>query len=63
MITEIFENFTKAESLLPGLAGGNEFGFGGRQRDIVLTAALPRDVYACRCVDVYAIRHKDAASV
>ena len=34
LMIKIFDGFTKIESLLPGLAGGNEFGFGGRQRDI-----------------------------
>jgi len=55
LITKIFKGFTKIESLLPGLAGGNKFGFGGRQRDIVLTATFPRDRSA--------IHHKDVASV
>jgi len=54
LITQIFEDFKK-EGLLPGLAGGNEFGFGGRQTDIDLTAALPRDKSA--------IHHKDIGSV
>ena len=42
LITKIFEGFTKIMSLLPGLAGGDEFGFGGRQRKIVWTATFPR---------------------
>jgi len=48
---KIFEGFKK-ENRLPGLAGGNEFGFEGRQRDNVLTAAFPRDRSA--------IHHKDS---
>jgi len=55
LITKIFDIFTKIESLLPGLAGGDEFGFGGRHRDIVWTATFPRNGSA--------IHHKNVASV
>jgi len=54
-ITKIIGGFTKIASLLPGLAIGNEFGFGGRQRDAVLMSTLLRDRPA--------IHHKDVASV
>ena len=40
------------ESLLPGLAGADKFGFGSRQRYIVLTAALPRNRSAVHHEDV-----------
>ena len=35
LITKIFDGFTKIESLLPGLTGGDEFGFRGRQTNKV----------------------------
>ena len=54
-ITNIFEGFRKIESLLPGLAGGDEFGFGGRQRNFVLTATFARNRSA--------IHRKNVASV
>jgi len=55
LIAKIFEGFTKIESLLPGLAGGDQFGFGGRQGYMVLTATFPRNRSA--------IHHKNVASV
>jgi len=43
LVTEIVEGLTKIKNLLPGLARSNEFGFGNRRRDVVLTSALPRE--------------------
>ena len=41
--------------MLPGLTRNNEFGFGNRQKDVVLTSALPRDRSG--------VHHNDEASV
>jgi len=55
LVSEIFEGFTKEEGLLLGLACGNEFGFGSRHRDAVLTASLPGDRFT--------VHHNDVDSV
>ena len=55
LITKSFEGFMKIVSLLPSLAGSDEFSFGGRQRNIVLAATFPRNRSA--------IHHKSVASV
>ena len=43
LVAKILEDITRIKGLLPGLAGSNKFGFGSRQRYVVLTAILPRD--------------------
>ena len=42
LITKILDGCMKIESFLPGLPSGNEFGLGGRQREIVLTVTADK---------------------